>query len=150
MITDPLRSHANRCYAAAVPFAVLGILIAIGVLWYTIPEGGNIGIGLVVIMFFNAPWMLLVADGSNTNRDADEYDRHTRGIDGRYHMDWCEAVSGVVQHFDYIRGTVWEEWEDASGYHTRTVRKLTAAEVRENEILCKSGGYGNIDYRGDQ
>jgi hypothetical protein len=70
---------------------------------------------------------------------------HTAGVlDGRFYLDEDgNSNQGSLTHYDYVKGIVWEEWEDQEGYHKRTVRKLNKAELREDEIL-RSGGYGGM------
>ena len=143
MLTQPRRDHAKRSYGCAVPFFALGFLITVGVIGFALPEGANPGIALVVIVFFNAPWVLLLIDGAGMMRDADKFDEHTASIDDQYQLDeQGDAIPGPLTHYDYQRGIVWQEWKDSDGYHRHTVRRLTAAEMRENEILTKFGGYG--------
>ena len=143
MLTQPLRDHAKRSYGCAVPFFALGFLITVGVIGFALPEGANPGIALVVIVFFNAPWVLLLIDGAGMMRDADKFDANTMAIDGQYYTDASgHKHQGSITHYDYERGIVWQEWEDNGGYHAQTIRRLTAAEMRENEILTKFGGYG--------
>ena len=158
--TGRLRNYGRFHGALGAGFAVFLVLFIIGFaggLEEAIANvgeyGGNwidvftyAGTAAVIIAILAGAVVAFIWYNLTTDKQCDEWDETTSRLDGRYYLDeGGNAIPGSLVHYDYLNGIVWEQWNDADGYHVRTIRKLTKAEMREDEIL-RNGGTGRIQY----